>query len=127
MSTNNPTIPIESDDTRTVEATSVPIPQLSRLGVLAVWAAAAIPMGLLAWLAAPLVADRLSGPGSFARALLALLTVGLVWQFILIVILLYREQGTLRWRVAREALWLRAPVTPAPANAAAGSGWSSRS
>ncbi len=112
MSTNNPTIRIEGGDTSTVEETPVPIPQLSRRGVLAVWAAAAIPMGLLAWVAAPLVADRLTGPGPFARALLALLTVGLVWQFILVVILLYREQGTLRWRVVREALWLRAPRNP---------------
>ena len=120
MGTNNPTTRIEGVDPHH-PATSVPIPQLSRLGVLAVWAAAAVPMGLPAWVAAPLVADRLSGPGAFARALIALLTVGLVWQFVLVVILLYREQGTLRWGV-REALWLRAPRNPALANAAAGSG-----
>jgi membrane protease YdiL (CAAX protease family) len=112
MSSDNRTIRIEDGDTRTVDAPSVSIPQLSRLGVLAVWAAAAVPMGLLAWVAAPLVADRLTGPGAFARALIALLTAGLVWQFVLVVILLVREQGTLRWAVVREALWLRAPRNP---------------
>jgi uncharacterized protein len=112
MSTNYPTTRIESGEASTVSATPVVIPQLSRPGVLAVWAAAAIPMGLLAWVVAPLAADRLSGPGALARALIALLTVGLVWQFVLVVILLYREQGTLRWRVVREALWLRAPRNP---------------
>ena len=90
----------------------VHIPQLTRRGVLGVWAAAAVPMGLLAWVVAPLVADQLSGPGAFARALIVSLTAGLVWQFVLVVVLVRREQGTLRWAVVREALWLRAPRDP---------------
>src|SRR5207249_4988103 len=37
------------------------LPQL-RLGrIVATWAAAAVPMGLLAWVIAPLLADQLSG------------------------------------------------------------------
>ena len=92
--------------------TGVHIPQLTRRGVLAVWAAAAVPMGLLAWVVAPLVADQLSGPGALARALMVALTAGLVWQFVLVVLLVRREQGTLRWPVVREALWLRAPRDP---------------
>ena len=87
--------------------TGVHIPQLTRRGVLGVWAAATVPMGLLAWVVAPLVADQLSGPGALARALMAALTIGLVWQFVLVVVLVRREQGTLRWPVVREALWLR--------------------
>ena len=88
------------------------IPQLTLLGVLGVWAAAAVPMGLLAWVVAPLVAGRLSGPAPLARALIVALTAGLVWQFVLVAILVRREQGTLRWSVVREALWLRAPTSP---------------
>jgi uncharacterized protein len=38
--------------------------------------------------------------------------VGLVWQFVLVMILVRREQGTLRWAVLRDALWLRAPRSP---------------
>jgi membrane protease YdiL (CAAX protease family) len=41
-----------------------------------------------------------------------MLTAGLIWQFVLVVILVRREQGTLRWSVVREALWLRAPRNP---------------
>jgi membrane protease YdiL (CAAX protease family) len=93
-------------------ATGVHIPQLTRRGIIGVWAAATVPMGLLAWVVAPLVADRLSGPGALARALIAALAAGLVWQFVLVVLLVRREQGTLRWAVVREALWLRAPVSP---------------
>jgi hypothetical protein len=40
------------------------LPQLGLGGIAAVWAAAALPMGLLAWVVAPLVADHLSGPGA---------------------------------------------------------------
>jgi uncharacterized protein len=88
------------------------LPQLTLGGILAVWAAATVPMGLLVWVVAPLVADRLSGPGTLARSLIVALTVGLVWQFVLVLLLVRREQGTLRWPVVREALWLRAPRNP---------------
>jgi membrane protease YdiL (CAAX protease family) len=100
------------DTTTAGGRTSVQIPQLSLRGVLGAWAAAALPMGVLAWVVAPLVAGQLSGPAPLARALLACLTAGLVWQFVLVAILIRREQGTLRWSVVREALWLRAPTSP---------------
>jgi membrane protease YdiL (CAAX protease family) len=92
--------------------TGVHIPQLTRRGVFGVWAAATVPMGLLAWVVAPVVAGQLTGPGALARALIAALTAGLVWQFVLVVVLVRREQGTLRWSVVREALWLRSPTNP---------------
>jgi membrane protease YdiL (CAAX protease family) len=88
------------------------LPQLGLKGILAVWAAAALPMAALSWVAAPLLADQLSGPGRLARALFVTLTLGLIWQFVLLMILVKREQGSLRWSVLREALWLRAPSSP---------------
>jgi hypothetical protein len=53
-----------------------------------------------------------SGLRSFAEALLMLLTVGLIWQFVLVLILLRRELGSLEWRRVRDALWLRPPRDP---------------
>ena len=47
-----------------------------------------------------------------AKALILTLTVGLIWQFVLVAILVAREQGTVRWSVTREALWLRSPRNP---------------
>jgi uncharacterized protein len=88
------------------------LPQLGLRGIIAVWAAAALPMGLLAWVVAPLLADQLSGPSALPRALIITLTAGLVWQFVLVLTLVAREQGTLRPSVLREALWLRAPRAP---------------
>jgi len=41
-----------------------------------------------------------------------MLTAGLIWQFLLVVILVRREQGTLRWPVVKDALWLHAPLRP---------------
>jgi membrane protease YdiL (CAAX protease family) len=88
------------------------LPQLSLRGIAGVWAAAALPMGLLAWVIAPLLADQFSGPSALPRALIVTLTAGLVWQCVLLLSLVAREQGTLRWSVLRDALWLRAPRAP---------------
>src|SRR4051794_3846318 len=83
-------------------------PQQLRLAqILGVWAAAALPMALLAWVVAPLLADQLSGAAALPRALIVCLTGGLIWQFVLVMVLVWREQGTLRWAVVRDALWLR--------------------
>ena len=86
--------------------------QYSLVQILAVWAAAALPMGALAWVVAPLVAGRISGPLALPRTLLVLLTLGLIWQFVLVVVLVYRERGSLRWPVLKDALWLHSPRSP---------------
>src|SRR3954447_276752 len=44
--------------------------QYSIAQILGVWAAAAIPMGVLAWIVAPLLRDQLGGDEPFAQALL---------------------------------------------------------
>jgi uncharacterized protein len=88
------------------------LPQLGLRGIVGVWAAAAVPMGLLAWVVAPLIADQMSGPNTLIRALIIALTAGLVWQFVLVMALVRREQGSLSPSVLRDALWLRAPRAP---------------
>ena len=86
--------------------------QYSLRQILATWAAAAVPMGVLAWVAAPLLSDALGGDEPLAQALLICLTAGLIWQFVLVAILLRRELGGLQWSRVRDALWLRAPRDP---------------
>jgi membrane protease YdiL (CAAX protease family) len=86
--------------------------QYSLAKILGVWAAAALPMGALAWVVAPLVAGGLDGSVPLIRTLLALLTVGLIWQFVLVMVLIYRERGSLRWSVLKDALWLHSPRSP---------------
>src|ERR687898_2069473 len=58
------------------------------------------------------LAGQLDGPAAMARALLALLTVGLIWQFVLVLMLVYRERSSLRWPVLKDALWLQSPRSP---------------
>jgi membrane protease YdiL (CAAX protease family) len=86
--------------------------QYSLAQILAVWAAAAVPMGLLAWVVAPWLRDQLGGDDPFVEALLICLTAGLIWQFVLVVILIRRELGGLEWSRVRDALWLRPPRDP---------------
>ena len=93
---------------------NVEIPQYSIPRILVIWAAAALAMASLAWLVAPALADRLSGAGNvpMAKALLICLTAGMIWQFILVAVLVGREQRNLNWSAIREALWLRSPRSP---------------
>jgi membrane protease YdiL (CAAX protease family) len=86
--------------------------QYSLAQILGVWAAAAVPMGVLSWVVAPWLRDRLGGEEPLTKALLICLTAGLVWQFVLILIMIRRELGTLQPSRVREALWLRPPRDP---------------
>ena len=90
------------------------IKQYSLAQILAVWAAAALPMGILAWIVAPAIKDSFSGTGNvpLTKALLLVLTAGLFWQCLLVAGLVWREQRTLRWTVIRDVLWLRSPRSP---------------
>jgi membrane protease YdiL (CAAX protease family) len=89
-----------------------PVTQYSLAKILGVWAAATVPMGVLAWIVAPWLRDRLGGRDPFIEALLICLTAGLVWQLVLTLILVRQEQGSLGWSRVRDALWLRAPKDP---------------
>lgn len=85
------------------------IPQYSLAKILLVWAAAAIPMGILGWLVAPAAALQTGEP---VLTRIGVLTIGLAWQFVLAMLLLYRETHCWRWSVLRERLWLGAPHSP---------------
>src|ERR671914_770839 len=110
----NVSLPLTHARSRAGVADSVEIPQYSRSAIVAIWAAAALPMAAAAWLVTPVLADRFGGDGivPMAKALYVSLTVALVWQFVLVAVLVRREQGTLRWSTVREALWLRSPRSP---------------
>lgn len=84
-------------------------PQYSLRKILAVWAAAALPMAFLAWILAPAIASGIDGPNALTKTLLITLTGGLIWQFVLVAGLVRREQGSLRWSRVKPALWLNAP------------------
>jgi membrane protease YdiL (CAAX protease family) len=87
--------------------------QYSLVKILGIWAAAAIPMGILGWVVAPALApDRTEDPIGAAITRVGVLTVGLIWQFILSMIIVRREGGDLRWATIRRRLWLNKPQDP---------------
>lgn len=96
----------------TYQSAAPGLPQYSVRRTLATWAAAALPMGVLAWVVAPALAHAFDGPSAWPRAIVLSLTVGLVWQFVLVMVLVHREQGSVRWTVLKQALWLRTPQSP---------------
>ena len=87
--------------------------QYSLAKILGLWVAAAAPMGILAFVVYPaLVPDfeaDIIGAG-FARV--GLITVGLIWQFVLSMIIVFREEGDLRWATIRRRFWLNTPLDP---------------
>ena len=88
-------------------------PQYSLAKILGIWAAAAIPMAILGWIVAPALAPDLAlDPIGAAVARVGVLTVGLIWQFVLSMIIVYREEGDLRWATVRRRLWLNTPRDP---------------
>lgn len=68
--------------------------QYSFWQILGIWALATVPMGLLAWVVFPAFASKVRmEPGIF---LWILMIVGLMWQVLLSLVILYREHGSLR-------------------------------
>lgn len=88
--------------------------QYSLAAIPAIWALAALPMGILGWIVFPSLApDAESDPLGFGVTRLALLTLGLFWLFVLSMIIVYRDEGDLRWSTVKRRLRLNTPREPA--------------
>jgi membrane protease YdiL (CAAX protease family) len=88
--------------------------QYSLAKILGIWALAAAPMGILGWIAFPLLApDFESDPFGSGVTRVVLLTLGLIWLFVLSMIIVRREEGDLRWATVKRRLRLNAPREPA--------------
>jgi membrane protease YdiL (CAAX protease family) len=79
--------------------------------IFGIWLAAGAPMWVLGWLVYPALSRDL--PAMDAGLLrMKLLTVGLIWQFVLSMLILYREEGNIRLGTIRRRFWLNGPVSP---------------
>ena len=88
--------------------------QYSLAKILGIWALAAAPMGILGWIVFPLLApDVESAPLGAGVTRLVLLALGLVWLFVLSMIIVLREEGNLRWATVKRRLRLNTPRDPA--------------
>ncbi len=87
--------------------------QYSLARILGIWALAAIPMGIMSWVVFPAVSpDSGSDPFGAAGIRIVLLTIGLIWLFVLSMIIVRREEGDLRWATVKRRLRLNAPRDP---------------
>lgn len=116
MSTPSVTVPMAHAPADRVEEADryLAVKQYSLTQIVAVWGATALPMAILAWVVAPAIKDSFAGTGNvpMIKALLVLLTAGMIWQCVLVAALVWFEQRSLRWSTLREALWLRSPRSP---------------
>lgn len=78
--------------------------------ILGIWLAAGAPMWLLSWVAYPALSVNLP-PIDAGLLRLKLLTGGLIWQFGLAMLILYREEGNLRLSTISRRFWLNHPIS----------------
>jgi CAAX protease family protein len=102
--------PVEGNEVREERRSE----QYSLAKILGIWALATAPMGILGWIVFPLLApDFETDPLEFGVTRLVLIALGLIWLFVLSMIIVRREEGDLRWATLKRRLRLNAPRDPA--------------
>ena len=87
--------------------------QYSLARILGIWALAAIPMAILSWIVFPTLSpDYRSDPLGAGVTRIGLLTLGLIWLFVLSMIIVRQEEGDLRWATVKRRLRLNTPRDP---------------
>jgi len=79
--------------------------------ILSIWLAGGAPMWILAWLVRPVLSQGLSAVDS-GLLWMKLALIGLVWQFVLSMLILYREEGDIRIAAIGRRFWLNNPISP---------------
>jgi len=88
--------------------------QYSLTQILGIWLAAALPMAFLAWIAAPALISYLTLPAALVFWLLIIL--GIIWQLLLSLWIVYCEESNLYWSTIRRRVWLNTPRDPRTGN-----------
>lgn len=87
--------------------------QYSLVRILVIWAAATLPMAILSWIVFPLMVPEVeSDPLRSSITRVILLTLGLIWLFVLSMVIVRQEEGDLRWATVKRRLRLNAPRNP---------------
>jgi hypothetical protein len=78
--------------------------------IIGIWALVALPMALLVWVVLPIIIPYV--PLHPGITFWLLIIVGMVWEFVVALGIVYLELGTLRWSAIRRRLWLQTPRDP---------------
>ena len=87
-----------------------PTEQYTLWQILGIWALVAVPMALLAWVVAPAIIPY--SPFAPGITFWMLMITGMAWQFVVSLVIVYHELGTLRWSAIRQRTWLQTPRDP---------------
>jgi membrane protease YdiL (CAAX protease family) len=87
--------------------------QYSLAKILGIWALSALPMGILSWIVFPALSPDFNlDPLGAGVTRIVLLTIGLIWLFVLSMIIVRQEEGDLRWATVKRRLRLNTPRDP---------------
>jgi membrane protease YdiL (CAAX protease family) len=78
--------------------------------ILGIWLAGGVPIWLLSWVAYPAMSAGLL-PADAGLLRMKLLLPGVIWEFVLAMIILYREEGNIRLGTISRRFWLNHPVS----------------
>ena len=84
--------------------------QYSLTKILTIWAVVAVPMPILAFIIAPALAE--AGTMRHAFIFWYLMIAGMIWQFVVSMIVLAQERSLSSWATFRDRVWLSAPRDP---------------
>jgi membrane protease YdiL (CAAX protease family) len=79
--------------------------------ILGIWLAGGAPLWIFGWLVHPALSRELPAVDS-GLLWVRLMIIGLVWQFVLSMLILYREEGNIRISTIRRRFWLNNPISP---------------
>ena len=85
--------------------------QYSLAKILGIWMLAGAPLWIFGWLVHPRLVQGLN-PVDGGLLWMKLMLAGLVWQFVLSMFILYREEGNIRLSTIRRRFWLNNPISP---------------
>jgi membrane protease YdiL (CAAX protease family) len=108
------TVIVANDQYNPGQGLSVPDQETSQYTlsqIVGIWLAAGAPMWILGWLVYPALSQNLT-PVDAGLLRMKLLTAGLIWQFVLSMLVLYCEEGNLRFSTIRRRFWLNGPISP---------------
>ena len=84
--------------------------QYSLTKIIGIWLAVTLPMAILGWIISP---DKVAeSPFNASMIRVVLITIGLIWQFIFSLIIVYFEEGNLQWDTICARLRLNSPRDP---------------
>ena len=84
--------------------------QYSLMKILAIWAVVTVPMPILAFVVAPAIAEV--GTIQHGFTFWFLMIAGMIWQFVVSMIVLTQEGALNSWATFCERVWLTAPRDP---------------